>query len=125
MPTIPMIVPLLVAGAIFGHTLRNKKEHIGRKLTALGSLLGGLGNAANAAVLELFQPQTTTRTAIPAFARQTVPTQTLTSFLILSFVVGVLTVLLVIIPAVLVQRRALPHLSFRRRKEEEGEKNLE
>jgi hypothetical protein len=125
-----MIVPLLVAGAIFGHTLRNKKEHIGRKLTALGSLLGGLGNAANAAVLELFQPQTTTRTAIPAFARQTVPTQTPASFLILSFVVGVLTVLLVIISAVLVQRRALPHLSFRRRKEEdeqgeEEEKNLE
>jgi hypothetical protein len=125
MPTIPMIVPLLVAGAIFGHTLRNKKEHIGRKLTALGSLLGGLGNVANAAVLELFQNQATTGTAIRSFPRQTVPTQTPASFLILSFVVGVLTVLLVVISAVLFQRRAIPHLPFRRRKEEEEEKNLE
>jgi hypothetical protein len=118
MPTIPMIVPLLVTGILFGHTLRTKKEHVGWKLAVSGSLLGGLGNAANAAVLYLFPNQAMTGSAIRSFARQTVPTQTLASFLLLSFVAGVLVVTLVIIPAFLIQKRKFPHLSLRRGEEE-------
>jgi hypothetical protein len=118
MPTIPVIVPLLATGILFGHTLRIKKEHVGWKLAVLGSLLGGLGNAVNAAVLYLFPNQAMTGSAIRSFARQTVPTQTLASFLLLSFVVGVLTVLTVVIPAVLIQKRTFPHLSFRGREKE-------
>jgi RsiW-degrading membrane proteinase PrsW (M82 family) len=117
MPTIPMIVPLLVTGVLFGYILRTKKTNVGRKLTALGCLLGGVGNAVNGAILYLFQSQATTGPSIPSFARQTAPTQSPVSFLILSFVVGALIVLLVLVPAVLVQRRTFPHLPFRRRQQ--------
>ncbi len=116
MPTVPMIVPLLVTGILFGYVLKTKKSIIGRRLMALGCLLGGVGNAVNGAILYLFQSQATTGPSIPSFARQAAPTQTL-SFLILSFVVGALIVLLVLVPAVLVQRRTFPHLPLRRRQQ--------
>ena len=116
MPTIPMIVPLLVTGILFGYILRTKKTNVGRKLTALGCLLGGVGNAVNGAILYLFQSQATTGPSIPPFVRQA-SAQTPVSFLILSFVAGALIVLLVLVPAVLVQTRTSPHLPFRRRQE--------
>jgi RsiW-degrading membrane proteinase PrsW (M82 family) len=118
-----MIVPLLVTGILFGYILRTKKTNVGRKLMALGCLLGGVGNAVNGAILYLFQSQTTGSSfqqgggEVPPFARQAVSTQTPASFLILSFVIGVLIVLLVLVPAVLVQRRTFPHLPFRRREQ--------
>ena len=118
-----MIVPLLVTGILFGYILRTKKTNVGRKLMALGCLLGGIGNAVNGAILYLFQSQTTGSSfqqgggEVTPFARQAVSTQTPASFLILSFVIGVLIVLLVLVPAVLVQRRTFPHLPFRRREQ--------
>ena len=54
-----MIAPLLIAGILIGHIIRTKKANIDRRLTALGSLLGGTGNAVNAAILYLFQNQAT------------------------------------------------------------------
>jgi len=114
MPTIPMIIPLLVGGILFGYILRTKRPTISRRFMALGSLLGGAGNAVNAATLYLFQNQGRTSPAVPSFVRQTMPTQTPASFLLLSFVIGVLIVLLVLVPAVLVQSRKLPHLPFSR-----------
>ncbi len=114
-----MIVPLVVTGILFGHILRTKKERIGKRLVAWGCLLGGLGNAANGAVLYLFPSQAPTGTSLGFSARQTVTTQTPLSFLLLSFVVGVLIVALVIISAVLAQKKALPRLHFRKSEEEE------
>jgi len=118
MPTIPMIIPLLVTGILVGYVLRTKKSTIGRRLLALGSLLGGVGNVVNAGVLYLFQNQARTGPTVPTFVRQTMPAQTPVSFLFLSFVIGVLIVLLVLVPAALVQTRGLPRLPFR-----QGEKN--
>jgi len=118
-----MIVPLLVTGILFGYILRTKKTNVGRRLMALGCLLGGVGNAVNGAILYLFQGQTTTGPSfpsgaeIPPFARQAASAQTPVTFLILSFVVGALIVLLVLVPAVRVQRRTFPHLPFRRREQ--------
>jgi len=121
MPTVPMIVPLLVTGILFGYVLKTKKSNIGRRLMALGCLLGGVGNVVNGAVLYLFQSQTTTGTSfppgsgdMPPFARQAVSTQTPVSFLLLCFVAGVLIVLLVLVPATLAQSERLRRLSFRR-----------
>jgi RsiW-degrading membrane proteinase PrsW (M82 family) len=118
MPTIPMIVPLLITGILVGHVLRTKKASIGRRLALLGSLLGGVGNVVNGAILYLFQNKTTTRPDMPSFVRQTVSTQTPISFLLLSFIVGTLIVLLVLIPATLIQRRGFPRLPFGRGGEE-------
>jgi hypothetical protein len=112
-----MIVPLFVTGILFGHMFRTKKERIGWRLAVSGSLLGGLGNAANAAVLYLFPDQTSTGSAIRASARQVVTTQTTLSFLLLSFVAGALIVALVIISAVLTQKRTFPRLPFRKGEE--------
>jgi hypothetical protein len=122
MPTIPMIVPLLVTGILVGYILRTKRDKMGRKLIILGSLLGGAGNAVNAAILYLFQRSSTVPANLPAnfrtFARQTMPTQSLASFVLLSFIVGILIVLLVLIPATIIHTRKLSFLkSFVRRGE--------
>ena len=121
MPTVPMIVPLLVTGILFGYVIKTKKSNIGRRLMALGCLLGGVGNVVNGAVLYLFQSQTTTGTSfppgsgdMPPFARQAVSTQTPVSFLLLCFVAGVLIVLLVLVPATLAQSERFKRFSFRR-----------
>ncbi len=107
---------------LFGHILRTKKERIGRRLAVWGCLLGGLGNTANAAVLYLFPDQAATRSATQFTARQVATTQEPLSFLLLSFVVGVLIVAVVIAFAVLTQKRTLPRLPFRK---EEDEDDLE
>ena len=107
-----MIVPLLVTGILIGYILRTKRANIGRKLIVLGSLLGGAGNVVNAAILYLFQSQSTMQTNIRSFARQTVPAQSPAVFLLLSFVVGILIVLLVLIPATIIQTRELSFLRF-------------
>ena len=109
---------LLVTGILIGYVLRSKKSTIGRRLFVLGSLLGGVGNVVNAGVLYLFQNQARTGPTVPSFVRQTMPAQTPVSFLLLSFVIGALIVLLILAPAVLVQTKGLPRLPFRR-----GEKN--
>ena len=124
MPTVPVIVPLLVVGILFGYVLKTKKSNIGRRLMAIGCLLGGVGNVINGAVLYLFQSQTATGPNfppgggdMPPFARQAVSTQTPFSFLLLCFVAGVLIVLLVLVPATLAQSERFQRLSFRRRGE--------
>ncbi len=110
MPEVPSIVPLILAGILVGSILRSTRAHISWRFMIVGSLLGGLGNVANAAALLFFQnPET--RQPIPSSLRtsQLIPTQTtffLTpfSFLILSFIVGAIMVLLVFIVAVVTLR---------------------
>ena len=116
MPENPIIVPLLITGVLIGYILRTKEARIGWRFTALGSLLGGLGNAVYAAALYLLPSQTTTETNIPSFvSRQTTlsqppflttPSQTPALSLVFSFIVGIFIVLLVLIPAVLIQTRS-------------------
>jgi hypothetical protein len=131
MPT-PTIVPLLVTGIMIGLVLRTTKAKIGRKFVIVGSLLGGFGNLANAALLYLFQgPATTpsfpqftpqaTQQAAPlatprAFAASQMAAQSLTSFLVLSFIIGTLMVLVVFVAA---------RLTIRIRGRTAGEKDLE
>jgi hypothetical protein len=132
MPTIPVVVPLLVTGILFGRILHAKKEQVGRRLGVWACLLGGLGNAANAAILYLLPGQATAGpptgqgpvgSSITFTARQVATTQTPLSFLLLSFVVGVLIVALVVVSAVLTKERTfpripLPGLPFRKEEED-------
>ena len=110
MPEFPVIIPLVLTGILIGYIIRTTNVHIGRRLIVLGSLLGGVGNVVNAAILFLFQNQTAVETGVRTFARQATLSPVL--FLILSFVVGVLTVLLVLVPATIVQKRKLSFLEF-------------
>lgn len=99
MPDIPTIVPLLVAGIMIGSILRTTKTHVSWRFIIVGSLLGGLGNVAYAALLYLFQGQET-RQAIPrTFPSQMMPTQSLAFFAALSFITGTIIILLVFVAA--------------------------
>jgi len=109
----PTIVPLIVAGIMIGIVLRTTKAHVSGKFIIVGSLLGGLGNLANAVLLYLFQGQQTSPAlpqAIPqatprAFAgSQMMTAQSLTSFLVVSFIIGTLMILLVFVSARLIMR---------------------
>jgi prolipoprotein diacylglyceryltransferase len=82
-----------------------------------GSLLGGLGNLANAVLLYLFQGQQTSQ-AIPQAITQAITqatpralagsqmmtAQSLPSFLVVSFIIGTLMILLVFVSARLIIR---------------------
>ena len=83
----------------------------------MGSLLGGLGNVANAVLLYLSQgqqtrpampqaiPETIPQVTPPAFAGgQMIPAQSLASFVALSFIVGAFMILLVFVSARLFMR---------------------
>jgi len=110
MPEVPSIVPLILAGILIGSILRTTRAHMSWRFIIVGSLLGGLGNVANAAALLFFQnPET--RQSIPSslpnsqlIRTQTIFSLTPFSFLILSFIVGVLMVLLVFVAAVVTLR---------------------
>jgi len=103
----PTIVPLIVSGIMIGIILRSTRAHVSWKFIIAGSLLGGLGNVANAILLYLFQgqqsrqaiPATITQVTPRAFTGQTLPTQSLASFAVLSFITGTLMILLVFIAA--------------------------
>jgi hypothetical protein len=113
----PTIVPLIVAGIMIGIVLRTTKAHVSWKFIIAGSLLGGLGNLANAFLLYLFQGQQTSRAipqAIPEAIPQATPrafagsqltaAQSLTSVLVVSFIIGTLMILLVFVSARLIIR---------------------
>jgi len=116
MSNIPSIVPLILAGIIIGSILRKTDIRISWKLLILGSLLGGLGNLAHAGVLFFFQGQQ----AEPSFSQgpptdfqlpsnlQLPSTSQTTfnpiSFLVTSFVVGAIMILIILVVAFLTLR---------------------
>lgn len=108
----PTIVPLIVTGIMIGIILRSTRAHVSWKFIIAGSLLGGLGNVANAVLLYLFQgqqprqaiPEAITQTTPRAFTGQALPTQSLASFAVLSFIIGTLMIVLVFVAARLTMR---------------------
>lgn len=116
MPNIPSIVPLILVGVIIGSILRKTNVGISWKLLILGSLLGGLGNLANAGVLLFFQGQE----ARPTFSERPPTNFQLPSdlqlpgtiqrtlnpmaYLATSFVVGAIMILVILIAAILTLR---------------------
>jgi hypothetical protein len=117
MPDIPNIAPLLITGVMIGSILRTTKAHVSWRFIIMGSLLGGLGNVANAVLLYLSQgqqtrpampqaiPETIPQVTPPAFAGgQMISAQSLASFVALSFIVGAFMILLVFVSARLFMR---------------------
>jgi len=113
-PDLPTILPLLFTGIIVGSLLRKANIRISWKMISLGSILGGLGNLAHAAALNMLQSQGTTPSATPTSpvqaTRPFIGTSTassafdLATFLATSFIIGVLMVLAVLVTATLTMK---------------------
>jgi uncharacterized membrane protein len=112
MPTAPTVIPLIVAGLVLGSLLVSKKRNMSKKKLLGVSLLGGLLNAANAFIVyTLFPPTSFSRFGGGNFAGGTFTGGTFTgsstfrgaggassegSFLLLSFISGLLIVIVVV-----------------------------
>jgi len=115
MPTTPTAIPLIVAGLMLGSLLVSEKRKVSKRKLLGVSLLGGLLNAANAFVVyTLFPPTTFTRFGGGNFGGGTFAGGTFTgsstfqfrgaaagatsesSFILLSFITGVLIVIVVV-----------------------------
>ena len=115
MPTIPTMIPLIVAGIVLGSLLVSEKRKITRKKLLGVSLLGGLLNAANALIIYMLFPPPTTFSRFAggnfgggAFAggtftgsstfqfRGAAGATSETSFIALSFITGLLVVIVII-----------------------------
>jgi hypothetical protein len=60
MPQIPIIVPLIVVGLVFGATIRSKSSRISKRKLASASLAAGLLNSVHAYLLHSLAPTQTT-----------------------------------------------------------------
>jgi hypothetical protein len=101
MAEVPVIVPLLLAGVLFGSILRATNARVTGKFTFIGSLLGGLGNLLYMFVLNMFQKSpsgnlpsaTNLQTALnPSFSIFT---------MVYAFLTGFLMVLIIFVSAAL------------------------
>jgi hypothetical protein len=114
MPTTPTVIPLIVAGLMLGSMLLSEKRKVSRKKLLGVSFLGGLLNAANAFIVyTLFPPTAFSRFGGGNFAggtfagatftgsssfqfREAVGASSETSFILLSFITGLLIVIVVV-----------------------------
>ena len=128
MPIIPTVVPLIVSGLMLGSLLVSGKRKLSKKKLLIGSLVGGLLNAANAFIVYiLFPPTTFSRFGGGNFGGGTFAGATFTgastfqfrggggansetSFLLLSFITGLLIVIVVVGVALLYVRYKGRHM---------------
>jgi len=133
MPTAPIIIPLIVSGLMLGSLLASQKRRLSKKRILGISVITGLLNAANAYVVYTLFPPTVTRFGGGAFTGGTFTGGTFAgatpgsfqfrgggassegSFLLLSFITGVVIVLAVVGIALL----------YARHKSQEPEKETE
>jgi hypothetical protein len=88
MPQLPVIIPLIIIGVLFGSILKSEKPKIPLRRVMIWSLVAGLLNAVNAYAVYLLTPQPTFGGA--TFARTT--TTTLIPFTAASFLAGFIIV---------------------------------
>ena len=124
MPSIPIVIPLVISGLMLGSLLASEKRKVTKKKLLEVSLISGLLNAANALIVyTLFPPTTFSRFSGGTFTGGTFAGATFTgsstfqfrgggfgatsegSFVTLSFITGLLIVLVVVGVALLYARR--------------------
>ena len=86
MPQLPVIIPLIIIGVLFGSILKSERPKISLRRVMVWALVAGLLNAVNAYAVYLLTPQPTFRGA--TFARTT----TNIGFTAASFLVGFIIV---------------------------------
>jgi uncharacterized membrane protein len=117
MPQLPIIIPLIIIGILFGSLLKSEKPRISLKRIMTWSLVAGLLNAVNAYAVYLLTPQTTFRGGTftggtfaggtftgTAVARTTTGATSSLGFTVASFLVGFIIVAAVFGIARLVSR---------------------
>jgi hypothetical protein len=123
MPTAPIIIPVIIAGVTLGSLIASGSRKITKKRLLGVSLLSGLLNSANAAIIYmLFPPPSFGRFGGGGFTggtftgggsttfqfRSASAGSSQTSFLVLSFVTGFLIVLAIVEIALIYARRKTP-----------------
>jgi hypothetical protein len=88
MPQLPVIIPLIIIGFLFGSLLKSEKPKMSLRRVMIWSLVAGLLNAINAYAVYLLTPQPTFGGA--TFARTT--TTTYIPFTAASFLAGFIIV---------------------------------
>ncbi|HXX72182.1 MAG TPA: hypothetical protein VEI80_00685 [Candidatus Acidoferrales bacterium] len=151
MPTAPTVIPLIVAGLMLGSMLVTQKRTVTRKKLLGASLLAGLLNAANAYAVYLLFPSTTSRfgggnfgggnfgggfgggtgsgassfcSANPGVCtggRGALGATSVGSFVLLSFITGLLIVIVVVGVALLYVRYKTPKTEEEEKEPEIGE----
>jgi len=142
MPIVPTVIPLIVAGVVMGSMLLSGKRKITKKRVLGASVVGGLLNAANALVVYMLFPPTSfsrfgggnfgggnfggstsfTFTGSSNFAyRGGGAGGGEGSFIILSFIAGLLIVLVVVGSALLYVKYKGGHAEEELSEEKEGE----
>jgi len=148
MPTAPTVIPLIVAGLMLGSMLVTQKRTVTRKKLLGASLLAGLLNAANAYAVYLLFPSTTPRfggggnfgggsfgggtgsgassfcSANPGVCtggRGALGATSVGSFVLLSFITGLLIVIVVVGVALLYVRYKTPKTEEEEKEPEIGE----
>ena len=101
MAEIPVIVPLLVAGALFGSILRATNARITGRFTFLGSLLGGLGNLLYMFILNMFQKPSSGNLPRAADMQTTLDPSFSIATMVYAFLTGFLMVLIIFVSAAL------------------------
>jgi len=100
MPQVPIIVPLIVVGLVFGATIRSKNSKISKRKLASASLAAGLLNSVHAYLLYLLAPSQTaprvTEVLTGAPLMGGLGSTSEEAFVAASFLAGLLMVLLVL-----------------------------
>lgn len=94
-----VLVPLVLAGILFGSILRTTKARITGRFTFSGSLLGGLGNLLYSFILNMFQKSSAWN--LSGSAKEMFNSSFSTITLAYTFLAGFLTVLIVFASATL------------------------
>ncbi len=91
MPQLPIIIPIIVVGILFGRLQKSKNPKVSWRKLALWALVAGALNAANAYAVYILTPQPTFRgAAAGAFVRTA--TTSAVGFTTASFLAGFLIV---------------------------------
>jgi hypothetical protein len=145
MPTTPTVIPLIVAGLMLGSLLVSGKRKVSKKKLVGVSLVGGLLNAANAFIVyTLFPPTALSRFGGGNFGGSSFAGATFTgsstfqfrgaaagatsetSFLLLSFITGLLIVIVVVGAALIYVRYKGGHMEEELGEaKQEGQEELE
>ena len=112
MPQLPVIIPLIIIGILFGSLLKSEKPKIPLKRIMTWSLVAGILNAVNAYAVYLLTPQPTFRGGTftgatftgTTFARTTTAATSYVGFTAASFLAGFIIVAAVFGIARLVSR---------------------
>ncbi|MEM2965308.1 MAG: hypothetical protein QXE22_07670 [Candidatus Bathyarchaeia archaeon] len=101
MAEVPVIIPLLLAGVLFGSILRTTNARITGRFTFLGSILGGLGNLLYTFVLNMFQKSSSGNLPRAANIQTALNTSFSIITLLYAFLTGFLMVLIIFVSAAL------------------------